>query len=430
MREALHVIDNEIFKLPYSASNEAVANFKKLAKKELYKCPYCDAVLIVKYGELRGLYFSHQHSEACEESKRVEKAEKRYAKQIERETQLHKVLLDIIYDELSIKSKINPEVYVNRGYKEKTEWKEYPDIYVKLGDKEHALCVITNVNPSGDGNLAQHIMKRHNYFLNEGLEPIWFIEKKEQAIERDKNSIILWEAELTIASKTKEDKNWDNLFTSEIEDEMFFDYFNYPRHDTDSEINTKCLLYILNKEDKIVIHVQRFLKDRIVKPLRAFMINDGYEIPFGQALIVDNGFRLSNPEIEEENRNRFLDSLKQKREQHLERQKLEDEMKKLKLAQEEEMRKVELQEQELRLKKLIDQRKAESINRAMSYEELKQLLREKIGLTQKEQMELWTNYLPRIGLKNSQLVWEIVLENNCRSFTDLKAALGKKYGLL
>lgn len=41
-----------------------------------------------------------------------------------------------------------------------------------------------------------------------------------------------------------------------------------------------------------------------------------------------------------------------------------------------------------------------STTRAFSYTMLKEILREKIHLSQKEQMELWTWYMPKIGLKN------------------------------
>jgi hypothetical protein len=39
LREALHVIDKEPFILPYSATIEEVTNFKKLAEKDLFRCP-------------------------------------------------------------------------------------------------------------------------------------------------------------------------------------------------------------------------------------------------------------------------------------------------------------------------------------------------------------------------------------------------------
>lgn len=63
MREALHVIDRKIVKLPKNAADVEVENYRELAKKKLYECPYCQALLIVKHGEERGLHFSHMHSE-------------------------------------------------------------------------------------------------------------------------------------------------------------------------------------------------------------------------------------------------------------------------------------------------------------------------------------------------------------------------------
>ncbi|MFE7062058.1 competence protein CoiA family protein [Sutcliffiella sp. NPDC057660] len=417
MREALHVIDNELVHLPYSATDDDVTNFKKLAKKEIYQCPYCQAKLIVKHGEERGLYFSHQHSEACEESRMVDKAEKRYTKQTERESSLHKVLIDIIMDELEIKAKINNGMFVNVGYKAKAEWKEYPDIYVKLPKKELAVSIVTNVSPAHDSKLAQQITKRHEYFIEQGLEPVWFIEKVEQAIEKDKNSIILWDAELTIASKTQEDNMWDKLISSEIEDEKFYDYFSYPSSFI-KNVDVKSLYYIFNNDQQVVVKVQRFLKDRVVKPFRAFLINDGYELPFAEALAIDDGFRLSNPDIEEELRKTFQDKVFQKREEHAEQQLHEENLRKQKLEHDE-------KERELRLKELRKQRMGEEKNPAITYNELKQLLKERIGLTQKEQMQLWNRYMPRIGLNNSKLIWDIVINNDCKNFSDLKRFLDK-----
>ncbi|MEL3972046.1 competence protein CoiA family protein [Rossellomorea oryzaecorticis] len=425
MREALHVIDNELVKLPYSATDDEVNNFKKLAKKEIYQCPYCQARLIVKHGEERGLYFSHQHSEACEESRMVDKAEKKYTKQIERESKLHKVLIDIILDELEIKSKVNKEMFVNVGYKAKTDWKEYPDIYVKIPKKELAVSIITNVSPSDDSKLAQQIKKRHEYFLDKGVEPIWFIEKKEQAIEKDKSSIILWDAELSIALKTREDNIWDKLISNEVADEKFFDYFNYPSSFIE-RVDVRSLYYIYNNDEKVVIKVQRFLKDRVLKPLRAFLVNEGYELPFAEALAVEDGFKLSNPEIESEQRKAFQEKIKQKKESFAEQLRYQEEMRKLRLEQEEEERKRKAEEQDLILKELLEQRKGDKINTELNYNELKRLLKERIGLTQKEQMELWTRHMPKIGINNSRVVWELVIENNCTSFNELRPILENK----
>ncbi|MBM7662271.1 hypothetical protein JOC85_003078 [Bacillus mesophilus] len=429
MREALHVIDNEVYRLPYLAGKDEVENYKKLAKKEIYKCPYCEAKLIVKNGDQRGLYFSHQHSEACMESRVIEKAEKRYSKQTERETKRHSVIVDIIHDELKVKSKINKGLYVNNGYREKSDWKEYPDIYVKSLEKEYAISVITNVNALDDTSLAQKVKARHNYFIDKGLEPIWFVERNEQAIEREKNSIILWHAELTISSKTQEDIEWESLIAAEVKNNgMFFNLFNYPGFITHSNIDVNSLYYIFDNGGNVVVKVQRVIKDRTDKPYRAFLINEGYEIPFSEALVIEDGFKLSNKTIENDNRINFLEILQTKRKLHEEYLRNEEEKEKRKFEEAERERKQKKELQEIRLKELINQRKKEKVSTVLSYNDLKSLLKKKIGLTQKEQMELWTKYmLGKIGPSNSKVVWEIVTTNNCENFNDLKAVLDNIY---
>ncbi|MGF2614608.1 competence protein CoiA-like family [Rossellomorea vietnamensis] len=424
MREALHVIDDEIFKLPYSASDEEVSNFKKLAKKELFKCPYCHALLIIKHGNQRGLYFSHQYSEACEESRKVENAEKRYIKQTQRETKLHKALVDIIVDELKIKKKIYSNLNFNLGYREKFDWKEYPDIHMKIGEKEYAISVLTDVNSSDDSNLSKRIVNRHNYFKKMGSEPVWFIEKKEQAVEKDKSSIILWNAELTIASKTKEDFKWDDLVKDEISDEMFFQYFNYPSSNNHIDIDIQSLFYIYNNEkNSIVVRVQHFLKDRLVKPFRAFLINEGYEIPFSEALGIEDGLILSNSKLEEEYRQEFLEKLNYKKKQLVENRRREEERERIRLEQLEEDRRREAEEREKRFKELMERKDSATTSTSLNYNELTRLLRKRIGMTQKEQMELWTRYMPNIGYKNSNVVWDIVVNHNCKNFGELKILL-------
>jgi DNA-directed RNA polymerase subunit RPC12/RpoP len=329
LREALHVIDKETFILPYSATIEEVTNFKKLAEKDLFQCPYCSAKLIVKSGEERGLYFSHLHSEACVESKAFDKAEKRYKKQTERETKIHKVLMNIVFDELSTQSKNNPKIAVDYGYKAKSHLKDYPDIWVKINDKEYALSIVTNIKSTMDSKLAEQITKRHQYFLGHRMEPIWFIEKKEQSIEKEKNAIILWDAEISISSKTNEDRKWELLLDGMIKDRNFFNYFNYPVSKAIPLIDVRSMYYIYSNEEKIVVKIQRFLKDRDLRPYRSFLLNEGYEISFADALVIKTDFLLSNPEIEELYRNDFRERFLKLQKEYRERQRKEAEKKQL-----------------------------------------------------------------------------------------------------
>ena len=415
LREALHVIDKEIFELPYTANKDTISNIKKLAQKDLFECPYCHAKLLVKAGEERCLYFSHQHSEACEQSKQVDQAERKYKKQIERETEIHNVIVHILHDELSTQARRNTKISTDYGYKVKSELKELPDIWVKIGDKEFALSVVTNISSSTDSKLANQIIRRHQYFIEQGMEPIWFIEKKEQAVEIEKNAIVLWDAELAISSKTEEDRQWDMLLFQVIKDPEFFNYFNYPIYNEMVEIDVRSVYYIYSNEEKIVVKVQRILKDRTDKPYRAFLLNDGYEIPFSEALTIKDELLLSNSVSEEEHRKIFLNKYQHAKESFLEEQR-----------RQEEERHREAERKRQLLQQLLDQKQHISPNQIeehISYADLKSLLRERIHLKQSEQMELWNHFMPKIGFNNSALVWNLVVEHNCTTFDELRIAL-------
>ncbi|WLR54602.1 competence protein CoiA family protein [Mesobacillus subterraneus] len=415
MREALHVIDKEVITLPHSTDEDRVNNLKKLAQKNLFVCPYCQAKLIVKAGDERGLYFSHLHSEACEPSKKVDQAERKYKRQIERETKNHTVIVNILHDEISTQAKIRANISVKYGYKAKFDLKEYPDIWVKIGAKEFALSVITNVSSSYDSKLSNQIIKRHQYFEEQGMEPIWFIEKKEQSVELEKNAIVLWDAELAISSKTEEDHLWDSLLSEVIEDREFFTYFNYPFYNESVEIDVRSMYYIYSSEDRVVVKVQRFLKDRTDKPYRSFLLNSGYEIPFSEALTIKDEFLLSNSNSEDEHRKNFLNKYQQAKESFIAEQRRQEEEK-----QQEKEKKRQL------LQQLLDQKQHTSpskIGENLSYADLKILLREKIHLKQREQMELWNYFMPRIGLNNSALVWNLVVEHGCTTFDELRNVL-------
>jgi hypothetical protein len=344
-------------------------------------------------------------------------------KQIARESRTHKVILDIIFDELTTQSKINPALEVNYGYKKKTSMKEYPDIIFQNGAKKYAISIITNVKPNEDSKLAKQLIQRHHYFIEQDMEPIWFIEKKEHSVEVEKNSIVLWDAEITIASKTYEDDKWDSVIEEVAEDIEFFQHFSYPVTMPQLCIDVRSMYYVYANEDKIVIKVQRFLKDKLEKPYRAFLINEGYELPFGDALIMRDEFLLCKPELEEQNRLEFVQRYLTLLAQHHEQQRLKEEERQRQLIEEEERK-------EIIRKRRLEQTDvyAGSYDENMSYQDLKSLLREKIQLKQKEQMELWYTYMPLVGYKNSYLVWNLVVEHKCKDYSALKSLLNKEYG--
>jgi hypothetical protein len=267
------------------------------------------------------------------------------------------------------------------------------------------------------------------------MEPIWFIEKNEQSTEKEKNSIVLWDAELTIASKTNEDKEWDSMLTSVVKDKMFFQYFNYPVSMENLAIDARSMYYINSNEDRIVVKVQRFLKDRIVKPYRSFLLNDGYEIPFADALVIKNDFILSNPDIDKQNRKEFIKRYQILRHEYHEMSRIKEEERQRAIKEEQEQEKklkIALEDEQKRKQKLrqdiLNQRTTLNIPKKMNYEKLKSLLRANINLIQREQMELWS-IMPALR-HDYQFVWDLAVKNECKSFDELRPilqmALGRK----
>lgn len=257
------------------------------------------------------------------EAKTAEKAEKRYQKQTARETKSHRLMLTILYDELKKQSQANiwSDMQVEFGHEAKMQLQYYPDIWVKIGQKEIALSVVTDVNPQGDEKLAKTIEQRHKYFEKHGMKPLWFVEMKEHAIEKDKRAIVLWDAESVISLKTDEDKNWDAFLQPIVKDRSFFHVFNYAPSMDKIHVDVKSMYYIYSTDENVVIKVQRFVSDRKQKPFRAFLLNEGYEIPFGSALY---RFQLSKAETEEQLRRHFLTEYENLRSKYEEKERIKE----------------------------------------------------------------------------------------------------------
>ncbi|KAA9023933.1 competence protein CoiA family protein [Niallia endozanthoxylica] len=422
MREAFHVIDRVIERLPTHLTKDEVESYRQLARKGIFQCPFCHAEVVIKYGEVKEIHFSHKHSEACAESIAADKAEKKYKKQIERETSQHKTLIDIFMDELKMTSKMNSSMSVDYGYKAKTDLKYYPDIWLKLDKNEVALSIVTNVNPASDQTLAKEMKKRHIYFLEQGMHPVWFIENKEIAIEKEKHAIVLWEAEDSIALYTTEDRKWENMLNLTAKDLSFFHLYDYLPSMTELNIEVRSLYYIRSNDNGISVLIHRFVKDRDTKPCRAFILGEGYDIPFSKALALNNGrLNLSDSYIEAHNREQFIE-----KHQNLISQKAEEE--KVRQEYEEQLRKEREKQKDLLREQMVEERKkqheANNRKKEMNYNDLKILLKQRIHLTQQEQIELWSTYmLPKIGAKNAQKVWDIVEKNNIHSFAELRKFL-------
>ncbi|MBN8208933.1 competence protein CoiA-like family [Bacillus sp. NTK071] len=407
-----------------------MTNYKQLANKGIFQCPDCKAKLIVKYGEERGLYFSHLHSETCKESKQYNNALTRYQKQNERETKKHRTIVDIIYDELKAQSRINHHLFVEFGPRAKPDSKVIPDILLKIEHKVIAISIITNVNPNKDESLAREIIKRHNYFEQNNMYPIWFIERKELAIEKEKTSIVLWEAEYKIAAHTSEDREWNSLIRKLHPTINFFKLYNYPIENRLNKLETGSLYYIYEEKEKLIVNIKRFLKDRTYRPYRAFLLHEGYSLPLADALSIssENKLLLSNPNQEISNRKKFLTN-------HLELQKLEEQ--RLKKVREKEEKKKALQLIKKESNNHLDltsssTMKSSSRNKSISTKKkstltdklLYELLRVRIKLNLHER-NLLQDYLESTNIEPIE-IWELVEIHKCKSYNHLEKLLNSK----
>ena len=188
-------------------------------------------------------------------------------------------------------------------------------------DKEIAITVLTNVTQNRDEKLAKQIIKRNTYFKEKGLIPIWFIENTEQSIDLGRHVIHLWEAELNLAMKTPEDLMWETLLNETARDQSLFELFDYHHQNTPNSYKVRSLYYIQSKEDRIQFSVRRFIEDEHKNPFRAFALNGGYEISLSTALLTTQTLQLSDPKIEMQLRDSFLQELKQKKNEYIAKQK-------------------------------------------------------------------------------------------------------------
>lgn len=220
---------------------------------------------------------------------------------------------EIIYDELKSQEKINKDLQVDYGYITKAfeKWRFYPDIIIKNKEKELAITILTDVTSNKDEKLVKQIKNRNRYFKEKNLEPIWFVEDAEQSIDMNHRVIHLWEAELDISIKTAEDLRWEETLNSLSLKYPLFELFNYHHKKVPSTYDIQSIYYVHSTEINIVFTVQRFIKDETKYPFRAFALNKAYQISLSTALWTSRELQLSEPEIEEKQREKFIELIKQ-----------------------------------------------------------------------------------------------------------------------
>ncbi|MED1919080.1 competence protein CoiA family protein [Bacillus thuringiensis] len=400
---------------------------KKRADKGAFTCPFCSAALIIKSGQQRDTHFSHSSGESCE----LVEAHQTYSKQIKRESKKHSVIREIIFDELKIQEKIKPDIHVEVGVvaKANEKWSYYPDIVLQNPSGEIAISVLTSVDRTKDSRLVKQIQKRNKYFQEKGLQTVWFIEEQQLTEDMENHVIHLWESEIDLAIKTKEDSNWDVLLNDLMVQGDAFNIFGYWKKSSIIPIDVRSVYYVYSTEERIEFSVHRFVIDERKFPFKAFALHHGYRIAMTKALSIVESIALSDKTIEEANRIAFQQKFFQLKEEKQRKEKEETELlKKRELAKKQQEALARLRaEEELAARKEAAVTKQEIPNppiKKMTYEELKQRLREKFGMTQQQQMHLWQYYVLQRGVKNFDFIWFLALEAN--SFNELELMLEKR----
>ncbi|WP_211653310.1 DUF3895 domain-containing protein [Planococcus alpniumensis] len=293
---------------------QEVQRLKKAAEKGAFTCPYCDGVLRLKAGEVKEKHFFHLNNSCV-----ISEASEVYQQQTKRETKSHSVMKEIIYDELKTQEKINDNLHVEYGYVDKAEekWKYYPDIIVNNKKAELAITILTDVTANKDSNLVRKIKKRNEYFKSKNLKPIWFVEETEQSIDLAHRVVHLWEAELDIAIRMEEDIEWESAIKQLELNNNLFDIFDYHHQSLPTTLDVFSLYYVKSTETNITFTVQRFIKDQLSHPYRAFALNHPYEIKMATALWTEDSMQLSDPIVEEQQREVFVKEALERDEQYM-----------------------------------------------------------------------------------------------------------------
>ncbi|SOB90356.1 hypothetical protein SAMN05880501_101147 [Ureibacillus xyleni] len=367
-------------------------SYMKIAEKGGFSCPYCGKSLRIKIGS-RKPHFYHLHGETCQ----LSKAADTYERQIQRETKIHTISKEIIFNELQLQSKLVPGLNVQWGFEAKghENWRYYPDLLVTLGNREIGISIISNITNTKDSEMANKIKKRQNYFAYQGITDIWFYENNERSIDERTHSLYLWEAEAITALPTSQDKKWEHLFQQLSSTYKVTKLYDYKLcRDMFPELKNKpvkSLYYIQQTDEGVMCSVQRFVVDKTTSPYQSFALPTNYSASLASFFTIkDNKLQLCDPTQEEVARNNFIEdvrtlAVKQQRKQNLEKQLQQEALEKiLKRKAKEEMEKLELQQ------KIT----ASRVNK-YTYDDLKKDLKSSLNMKQSEQQKLWTKYILR-----------------------------------
>ncbi|QGG57098.1 competence protein CoiA [Paenibacillus sp. B01] len=392
---------------------EAVKKLKKAAEKGAYSCRNCRRLLLVRDGQ-RGLYFAHNKNETCE----LQQSRITYDRQTARESKKHSVIREFVHDVLKGQEKLRPDLKVEMGYIAKAgeRWAHLPDLVVRYRDREMAISILTNVDRRRDRRLVQTLKKRQQFFKDQGMETLWFIDEGEQSIDPENRVIYLWESELDLSSKTDQDQQWDELleYLSGVDNaETIFRMFGY-RHagEFPPPLDTRSLYYVHSTDEGIFFSVHRFLPDQRQMPFQAFALNDGYRMGIDTALSFETNLALHHPIREAEDKERFKTLFLE----HAEAWTTKMQAKQSRPEQQVETAIVATKSAAAR-----EWKPREALPARMRYNELEDFVWDRFNMTQQQQLRLWHEYVMRRGLKRFERLWE--LAETVDTFTDFEALL-------
>ena len=230
----------------------------------------------------------------------------------------------MIKDELDTAAAGRDLIEITEGYRVPRFKKHFPDLYVQIGSKEWAITILTDMTEHESLEHSRNFKSRHQYFIENGLIPLWLIDKANFAAETIKSSILLWEIEWLSSHTSKEDHAWKNEIAAYTDREELFDIMGYTTSALSSKrkIDMKSIYYISQIEDKNYIRVFRYIDDAKGEIYRGFLIGETSRVPFSQALHIENeAFMLRDPEQELSFRKTFKENVLEVVERKREREK-------------------------------------------------------------------------------------------------------------
>lgn len=302
MREAWHRNDEKIYVIPQNLSSTEITNHKTIARKGTFSCPYCEAKLIVKSGDIHGNYFSHLHGEGCEMSKQSEKRYTRYEKQKKQDTPRHPQILSLMNDELRVLSRVYPNLITSYGYLDVNLDRYIPDISLKISEHKYAITIITNINQASDAAIVKSINKQKKYYESIGYEPLFFVERNHLGVDTDGQSLVLWLTEYEALTVQHATVSWQQHLNSLAPTN---DYQHILKISS-TDLNVKSILYITPANEEIAIEAFHVLEQPNTRPQKAYFLSDPYKLSISEAFKLDkDSLLLANLSIESENQNKF-----------------------------------------------------------------------------------------------------------------------------